>query len=84
VPEVGRRGISDVCCCRHTPDAFGTQAIDRIKIRMLLDQPLERGVGQVRGIEPGSLAARAIGAAAAQRVEAIACVATIRLTKFTQ
>jgi hypothetical protein len=39
---------------------------------MLLNKPLERSVGDMRGIEPGSFGARAIGAAAAQGVETVA------------
>jgi hypothetical protein len=56
---------------RQTPAAFGPQAIDGIKIRMLLDEALERGIGVARGIEARSFQALAIGAAAAQGVEAI-------------
>ena len=53
-------------------DAFGAQPIDSLKIRMPLDQAIERGIGDPRGIEPRSLRAWAIGAAAAQTVEPVA------------
>ena len=46
--------------------------IDGSEIRMLLDQPFERGVGDASRIEARSFVARTIGAAAAQSVEEVA------------
>jgi hypothetical protein len=57
---------------RRSPDALDTKAIDHIKVRMLLDEALERGIGDARRIEAWTFGAWAICAVAAQRIEPVA------------
>jgi hypothetical protein len=57
---------------RRAAHAFGAQTIDKCEIGVLLNEALERAVGDARGIEAGSLDALAIGAAAAQGIKAVA------------
>ena len=53
-------------------DAFGAKSVDDSDVRMLLDQAVERGIRDIGGIEARSFGAGAIGAPAAQRIEAVA------------
>jgi hypothetical protein len=54
------------------PQALGSQAVDGIEVRMLLDQALEHGVRDAGGIEARPPDARPVGAATAQRIEPVA------------